>query len=155
MNTAVLIRVGQWFISCIHNGAILLHPFEKVIHDIIRALRELEREERLLREAMVRSSRHDESIHLNPGILGGRRADTSGPRKNLSGDQKGHKGPEAAPRKGKASRDEIVLVRSKRRVGFMIHIVLDQRNRVSQTEILNRTLQQLIACAVRGHHIAE
>ena len=101
MNTAVLIRVGQWFISGIHDGTILLHPFEKVIHDVICALRELKREDRLLRVAMVRSSRDDESVHLNPGVLGTRRADTSGPRKDLSGDQKGHKGPEAAPRKGK------------------------------------------------------
>ena len=103
VNATVLIRVGQWFISGIHDSAILLHPFEEVIHDVICALRELKREDRLLRVAMVRSSRHDESVHLNPGVLRARRADTSGSRKDLSGDQKGHKRPEAAPRKWEAS----------------------------------------------------
>ena len=95
------------------------------------------------------------SVHLNPAVLRTRRADTSCPRKDLSGNQEGHKGPEASPRKGKAPRDEIVLVRSKGRIGFMIHIVLDQRHRIGQTEIVNRILQQLIAGAVGGHHIAE
>ena len=37
----------------------------------------------------------------------------------------------------------------------MIHIVLDQRNRVGQTEVLNRILQQLIAGAVGSHHIVQ
>jgi hypothetical protein len=86
MNTAILIRVSQWFISGIHDGAILLHPFEEIIHDVIRALGELKREDGLLRVTMVRTSRHDESVHLNPSVLGTRRADTSGTRKDLSGD---------------------------------------------------------------------
>ena len=37
----------------------------------------------------------------------------------------------------------------------MIHIVLDQRDRVVQPEIVNRILQQLIAGTVGCHHIAE
>ncbi len=155
MNSAELIRIGQWFISGIDDGTILLHPFEEVIHDVISTLRKLKRKNRLLRVAMGRSSRNDESIHLNPGILRPRPADTSGSSKDLPGDQEGHKGPEAAPRKGETSRHEIVLVRSKGRIGFMIHIILDQRNRVGQTEVLNRILQQLIAGAVGGHHITE
>src|SRR2546423_14201928 len=104
MDTTVLIRIGQRFIPGIHDGAILLHPFEEVIHNVICALRELKQRERLLRVAMARSSRHDESVHLNPGILGTRRAYTSCPRKYLSRNQEGHKGSEASPRKGEASR---------------------------------------------------
>ncbi len=155
MNAPVLIRVGQRLISGIDDRAVLLHPFEEIIHDVIGALRDLKREERLLRVAMARASRHKESIHLNPAVLRARCADTPGPCKDLPGHEEGHKGSEASPRKGKAPRDEIVLVRSKGRIGFMIHIVLDQRHRVGQTEILNRILQQLIAGAVGGHHIAE
>jgi len=46
-------------------------------------------------------------------------------------------------------------MRSKGRIGFMIHIVLDQRNRIGQTEVLNHVLQQLIAGPVGGYHIGE
>ena len=46
-------------------------------------------------------------------------------------------------------------MRSKGRIGLMIHIVLDQRHRVGQAEVLNRILQQLIAGPVGCHHIAE
>src|SRR5262249_22354060 len=141
MNAAVLIRVGQRLISGIHDGAILLDPFEEVIHDVICTLRNLKREGGRLRVAMVHSSRHNETVSLNPGILGTSRADTTGSRTNLSGNQKGHSGPETAPGKGKTARNEVVLMRSKGRVGFMIHIVLDQRNLVCQTEVFNHILQ--------------
>src|SRR5688572_31189585 len=106
MNAPVLIRIGQRFISGIHDGPILLHPFEEIIHDIIGTLGELKRKERFLRIAVARASRHDEPVHLNPGVLGTRRTDTSRSRKYLSGDQEGHKGSKAPPCKGEASRDE-------------------------------------------------
>src|SRR4029077_20155301 len=148
MNAPVLIWISQRFISGIHDGPILLHPFEEVIHDVICPLRELKRKDRLLRITVTRAPRYDEPVHLNPGVLGTSRADTPRSRKYLPGNQERHKGSEAAPRKGKAPRDEIVLVRSECRIGFMIHIVLDQRHRVGQTEVLNRILQELIAGAV-------
>src|SRR5688572_19781755 len=110
MNTAILIRIGQWFISGIDDGAILLHPFEEIIHDVVGALRELKRKERLLCIAMVRPSPHNEPIHLNPGILGTRRADTSCSRKYLSCNQERHKGAEPSPRKGETPRNEIIFV---------------------------------------------
>ena len=97
MNTTILIRVGQRFIPRIHDGAILLHPFEEIIHDVIGALRKLKGKNRLLRVAMGRSSRHDESVHLNPGILRPRPTDTPGARQDLSSCQAGPKGPGAAP----------------------------------------------------------
>src|SRR5512147_1590797 len=103
MNSTVLIRIGQRLISGIHDGAILLHPFEEVIDDVICTLGNLKREEGLLRVAIVRSSRHNEPVPLNPAILGTSRADTSGPRKNLSGNQEGHQRSEAASGKGETA----------------------------------------------------
>ena len=43
MNAAILIGVGQRFISRIHDGSILLHPFEEIVHDMVGALRDLKR----------------------------------------------------------------------------------------------------------------
>ena len=54
MDAPILIGIGQGFISGIDYGAILLHPFEKIIHDVICALRNLKWEESLLRIAMTR-----------------------------------------------------------------------------------------------------
>ena len=102
MNATVLIRIGQGFISRIDDGAILLHPFEEIIHDVIGALRDLKREESLLSVPMARASRHEEAVHLNPAILRTRRADTPGSRKDLPGHEEGHKGSKTSARKGKA-----------------------------------------------------
>ena len=102
MDATVLIRIGQGFISRIDDGAILLHPFEEIVHDVIGALRDLKREGSLLRIAMARFSRHEEPVHLNPAILRTSRADSSGSRKDLPGHEEGHKGSEASARKGKA-----------------------------------------------------
>src|SRR5262245_2972798 len=101
MNAPVLIRVGQGLISCIDDGAILLHPFEEIIHDVVCTLRDLKRKGKLLRITVARSSRHEKPVHLNPAILRTRRADTSGPCKDLSGYEEGHKRSKAPARKGK------------------------------------------------------
>ena len=155
MDTPVLIRIGQGLISRIDDGAILLHPFEEVIDDVIGALRDLKREERLLSVPMARASRHKEPVHLNPAVLRTSRTDTPCPCKDLPGNEESDKGSEASPGKGEPPRNKIVLVRSKGRIGFMIHIVLDQRHRIGQAEILNCVLEQLIAGPVGSHHIAE
>jgi len=110
MNAAVLIRIGQRLIPGIHDGAILLHPFKEVIYDVIRALRDLKREARRFRVAMMHAPRHNEPISLNPGVLGASRADTSGPRKNLSGHEEGHQWSKSAPGKGEPARNKIVLM---------------------------------------------
>src|SRR4026207_1632021 len=132
MNAPVLIRVGQRLISGIDDRAVLLHPLKEIVHNIVSALRDLKREESLLSVPMARASRHKESIHLNPAALRTSCADTPGSGKDLPGNEEGHKGSEAAPGKGKAPRDEIVLVRPKGRVGLMIHIVLDERHLFTQ-----------------------
>src|SRR5205823_2767984 len=41
MQAPILPGVGQRFIACVDDGAIVLHPFEEIVLDIIRPLRDL------------------------------------------------------------------------------------------------------------------
>ena len=68
MESAIFASVSQWFIAGIDDGAIELHPFEKIVVDVIRALADL--------KMAVRPCRADSPRSSAPGVAPTRPAPT-------------------------------------------------------------------------------
>ena len=134
MDAAKLIGVRQRFISRIDDGSILLHPFEKIVHDMVGALRDLKRKRASI--SLERGPMYNQRTALNPAIHRTGGADASGAGKDLPRDQEGDQLIEAAARKWKLASDEIVFMRPEGGICLVINIVFNERNRIGKSEIL-------------------
>src|ERR671913_550003 len=96
MDATVLIRIGQGLIPGIDDGAVMLHPFKKVIDDIIRALGDLVRHDRSILGIPQTRPMQNKPSDLYPLVGIPRATDTSGAREYLTRHQKRHQRPEPA-----------------------------------------------------------
>src|SRR5262245_29452471 len=99
-----------------------------------------------------RRTGHDQSVHLDPGILGTRGADPARASKDLSGDKERDQRRQTPSAERESSADQIILMGAERRIRLMVHVVSDQRNFLRQSEILYRALENHVSCAIARHH---
>ena len=101
MEAAIFPRVGQRFVAGIDDGAIELHPLEKIIVDVVRPLADL--------EMAVRAVPQQVAAQLGAGG----RADPPGPGKKQAQRQKRQQGQNIAFGERRGTAHEVVLVAAK------------------------------------------
>ena len=79
---------------------------------------------------------YDQRTALHPSVHRAGGADASRAGKDLPRDQKGDQLIETASREWKLASDEIVFMRAEGGVRLVIDIVLNERNRIRESELL-------------------
>src|SRR5439155_8168242 len=128
VQSPVLAGVGQWLIASVNYGAIVLHPLEEIVLDIIRALADLEKGRFLaLHHFTAEPRRPDRS---NPTRSGEKDAQCkeSQQREHVSLVQR------------RLAVQRIIFVATKRGAGVVIDVVADEADLVLQTQRVDRLL---------------
>src|SRR5215218_10260638 len=143
MQAPVFAVVGQRLVARIDDGAVKLHPLVNVVHDVIRALTDLERD-RALRGRRLEIER--ERIRL---------PDAARAREDLARGEKREQRPEDGRTELRLPFHEIILMATEGRAGVMVDIVLDEGNPLRHPERVQTRLEKLIAGEVVGDEVAE
>src|SRR5437899_1703716 len=113
MEAAILARVGQWLITSVNNGAIVLHPLEEIILDVIRPLADLKQRRFLALHDFAAKAR------------GPNRADAPRPgEQNPEGEESEQREDVFLVERCLAI-ERVVLVTAEGGAGVMVHVVAD------------------------------
>src|SRR5258708_1039981 len=136
METAILARVGEWFIASVNDGAVVLHPLEEIILDVIGALADLKKGGFLALHDFSAKSRRPN------------RADSPRAGKQNPKCQEGEERKHVLFVKRRFAVERVVFVTAKGRAGVMVHVVADETDFVLQLQSVDRFLEQQVAGAI-------
>src|SRR5437870_225640 len=143
MQPPIFSIIRQWFVACINDSAVELHPLIDVVHDMIGALAKLEIDLcLLLRRLEIKRQR----IGLT---------DSTGASKDLPGRQKSKQRPKNWRRELRLALHQIILVTTKRGARVVIEIIFDKRDAILRAKGNQRRLEQVVSCQFISHQIVQ
>jgi hypothetical protein len=133
---AIFAGVGQRFVAGVDDGAVELHPFEKVVVDVIGALADLEKV--LLPDAR----------QFAPGFGGHSRAHPARADVEHAQGQKGQERMDVGLGQRRGPADEVIFMAAEGRAHVMIDVVADEINFALQAHGFDRLQQHGVASRV-------